>query len=96
MGTATKTVITAKVTKVHDINDRITYYEFAVDLDYGLTYIPGQFLMLIMPNDPRPVRRAYSIASTPTEIAGGLLKLCITAVEGGKVSNWIHTKTNIR
>jgi len=85
-------VIAAEITKIDDINDRITYYEFSVDLKYGLTYVPGQFLMLIMPNDPRPVRRAYSIASTPNEISKGLLKLCITAVEGGKVSNWIRTK----
>ena len=48
MATATKSVIIAEVTKIHDINERITYYEFSVDLDYGLTYVPGQFLMLIM------------------------------------------------
>lgn len=84
--------ITTTLTKVTRANDRITYYDLSFDKETNLRVIPGQFVMLIMPHDPRPILRAYSIASTPAEIAEGVIKLCITAVEGGKVSNWMHNK----
>jgi phenol hydroxylase P5 protein len=83
----------ATITKLERANERITYYEFTFSDDQKLEMMPGQFAMLTMPKEPKPVKRAYSIASTPSEAAASVLKLCITAVEGGQVSNWMHNKS---
>ena len=82
----------ATVTKLERANDRITYYELSFEAEQPFKMIAGQFAMLTMPHEPKPVRRAYSIASTPSEAAESKILLCITAVEGGLMSNWMHVK----
>lgn len=47
----------------------------------------GQFVIIQVEIDGKPVRRSYSIASSPEE---ELLQLCIKKVGGGKVSPFLH------
>lgn len=48
---------------------------------------PGQFVIVQVEIDGKPIRRSYSIASSPKE--DGIV-LCIKQVKGGKVSPFLH------
>ena len=52
---------TARVTHVHHWNDSL--FSFRTTRDPGLRFASGQFLMIGLPVDGRPLMRAYSIAS---------------------------------
>jgi len=52
---------TARVTHVHHWNDSL--FSFRTTRDPGLRFVSGQFLMIGLPVDSRPLMRAYSIAS---------------------------------
>ena len=55
----------------------------------GFTFQAGQFLMLQVPADPRPIFRAYSIASSPH--APSMLQFLIRYVRGGQGCEYIHS-----
>jgi ferredoxin-NADP reductase len=57
------------------------------------SYLPGQFLSLtVRPEgkDGQPVRRSYTIASSPTE--RDYVEITVKRVEGGVVSGYLHDK----
>lgn len=53
-------------------------------------YLPGQFLTVTIPFDGRPVRRAYTIASSPTR--GDYAEITVKHEEGGVVSGYLHDR----
>ncbi len=56
---------TARVTHVHHWNDSL--FSFRTTRDPGLRFVSGQFLMIGLLVDERPLMRAYSIASPAWE-----------------------------
>lgn len=52
------------------------------------TYLPGQFLTLTVPTNARPVKRAYTIASSPTQ--HDYVEVTIKHEAGGVVSGYLH------
>jgi ferredoxin-NADP reductase len=53
-------------------------------------YLPGQFLSLTIRHDGRPVRRSYTIASSPTQ--RDYVEITIKRVEQGVVSGYLHDR----
>jgi ferredoxin-NADP reductase len=54
------------------------------------TYLPGQFLSLTLRQDDKPVRRSYTIASSPTQ--RDYVEITVKRVEQGVVSGHLHNK----
>lgn len=55
-----------------------------------MPFVAGQFVMSIVPRDGKPVKKPYSIASSPYELADGYIELGIKKVEGGFMSTHFH------
>jgi ferredoxin-NADP reductase len=55
-----------------------------------LAYLPGQFLTLTVLIDGKPVRRAYTIASSPTQ--HDYVEVTVKHEEGGLVSGHLHDR----
>ncbi len=91
---AKREVIETSIIRVIPETPRVN--TFRLGLSPGsFSFKPGQFLMASIPDflreDGKPVRRAYSIASSPLDIEQGYVELTITRVgEGGYFSNRIH------
>ena len=51
-------------------------------------FLPGQFLTFEFPLPDGPVRRCYTISSSPTRPL--LVSITVKRVPGGPVSNWLH------
>lgn len=62
----------------------------------AFSYLPGQFVTLILVIDGRKVQRSYSMSSSPSRPYA--LDLTIKRVSGGLVSNWLcdHLKLDSR
>ncbi len=56
-------------------------------------YMPGQFLRLSLEIDGKPVKRAYTIASTPTR--NGYIEITVKREEHGLVSRYLHDRVNV-
>jgi ferredoxin-NADP reductase len=52
-------------------------------------YLPGQFLTVIVQTDGKPVKRSYTIASSPTQ--HDYVEITVKHKEGGEVSGFLHT-----
>jgi ferredoxin-NADP reductase len=52
------------------------------------SYLPGQFLSLTVRQDDKPVRRSYTIASSPTQ--RDYVEITVKRVEQGVVSGYLH------
>ncbi len=57
-------------------------------------FLPGQFLTVTVPTDGKPVKRSYTIASSPTQ--QDYAELTVKHEEGGVVSGFLHTHVNER
>lgn len=69
---------------VKDLSSNTKHFVFTVP--EGFTFIPGQFVMVGLPGeDGKPIRRAFSIASTPDLL--GKIELCIKILSFGKLSS---------
>lgn len=81
--------------KVADITQE-TADALTLHLEYptkqSISYIPGQFLTLILPVNGQKVRRSYSLCSTPDE---PYFSVTIKRVEGGLVSNYLADNAKI-
>lgn len=75
----------AKVLKVEDISPSV--YNLHLKPEQKIPFKAGQYVMLQLPIDDKPVRRSYSIASKEDEDE---IMLCIKRVGEGKVSPIIH------
>ncbi len=56
-------------------------------------HLPGQFLRLLLEIDGKPVRRAYTIASTPTR--NSYIEITVKREEHGLVSRYLHDRLNV-
>jgi ferredoxin-NADP reductase len=54
------------------------------------TYLPGQVLTVTVPADGKPVRRSYTIASSPTRF--DYAEITVKHEEGGMVSGYLHDR----
>jgi len=52
------------------------------------SYLPGQFLTVTVPIDDKPVKRSYTIASSPTQ--HDYAEITVKHEEGGEVSGHLH------
>lgn len=52
-------------------------------------YLPGQFLTVTVPIDGKPVKRSYTIASSPTH--SDYAEITVKHEEGGEVSGFLHS-----
>lgn len=73
--------------EIIDIKDETPWVKtLKLELDSPLGFVPGQFLLVVVPGE-RPLLRAYSIASSPKD---DFIELCVTRIEGGKASTYLH------
>lgn len=91
---AKREVVECPILSIIPETPRVNTYRLGVG-GGAFSFMAGQFLMASIPDflreDGRPVRRAYSIASSPLDLMEGYLDLTITRVgEGGYFSNRIH------
>ena len=56
-------------------------------------YLPGQFLRLCLEIDGKPVKRAYTIASTPTR--NSYIEITVKREEHGLVSRYLHGRVAV-
>jgi ferredoxin-NADP reductase len=78
------------VQKVDDLTPRNKGIHFHLEGDHQLHYKPGQFMQVFVPVEgDKPRRTSYSIASVPRHT--DRFELCVTLVEGGKSSSYLHS-----
>lgn len=92
---AKKPVILGTLEEIIFETPRVSTFIVKLPAEADFSFISGQFAMLSLPdfqNDKgRPVRRAYSIASSPHDLVGKTVSFTITRKgEGGYFSNRIH------
>ena len=74
-----------KVKEIEKETDEASTIHFWHPLNEVVTYRPGQFLTLLLPQDGKKVRRSYSMSSSPyTDVS---LAITIKRVPGGFASN---------
>jgi len=78
-----KTTLTNKTSFEGDVD----LFHFVLDPPQQLLFIPGQYIILTIPQSPSPVKRLYSIASSPSQPSS--FELLIKRVPGGIASNYI-------
>jgi ferredoxin-NADP reductase/ferredoxin len=72
------------VQETHDVKT----FRFVGEPRVEFAYLPGQFITLDLTIGGVPVKRSYSISSSPTR--QGTLEITVKRVPGGLVSNWLH------
>lgn len=92
---AAREVIPTTLTDIINETPRVRTFRLALPPDSPFSFRAGQFVMASIPgflnSKGRPVRRAYSVASSPRDLEKGFLELTITKVgDGGFFSNRIH------
>lgn len=81
-----------RVARIFDETPNVKTFRFA-DPRNGLlpfTYLPGQFLTVTVEPDGEPVKRSYTIASSPTERA--YCEITVKREEQGIVSRFLHER----
>lgn len=74
------------ITPVHPVTYLI---RFTLEDEPVFDFQPGQFISIFAEKEGRIISRPYSIASPPEN--KDYLELCIKVVEGGFMSNYLHT-----
>ena len=92
---AAREVLPTTLTDIIQETPRVCTFRLAIPEKSRFSFQAGQFVMASIPGflntKGRPVRRAYSVASSPKDLEKGFLELTITRVgEGGFFSNRIH------
>jgi|SRR3989344_646445 len=64
-------------------------FHYELEKPKGFSYKPGQFILVDVPQGEKKVKRAYSIASEPSE---DNIALCIKLIEGGAASSYLKGK----
>lgn len=57
------------------------------------SYLPGQFLTLTLPVGEKPIRRSYTISSSPTQ--GYYCEISVKREEHGAGSRYLHDQVNV-
>src|ERR1700760_584643 len=82
----------AEILSVHHWTDRL--FSFTTTREDGFRFQSGQFVMIGLPVDGRPLMRAYSIASSPYE---SHLEFLSIKVPGGPLTSRLqHVKPGYR
>lgn len=92
---APREVIPTTLIDIINETPRVRTFRLALPTGSLFSFRAGQFVMASIPgflnSKGRPVRRAYSVASSPRDLEKGFLELTITRVgDGGFFSNRIH------
>ncbi len=92
---AVREILPTTLTDIIQETPRVCTFRLALPRESSFSFQAGQFVMASIPGflntKGRPVRRAYSVASSPRDLEKGFLELTITRVgEGGFFSNRIH------
>lgn len=92
---AVRDVIPTTLIDIIPETPRVQTFRLALPPGRCFSFKAGQFVMASIPDflnsKGRPVRRAYSVASSPKDLEKGYLELTITRVgDGGFFSNRIH------
>ncbi|MHB1286417.1 MAG: FAD-binding oxidoreductase [Leptospirales bacterium] len=92
---AVRDVFSTTLADIIQETPRVRTFRLALPSGSPFSFKAGQFVMASIPDflnqKGRPVRRAYSVASSPKDLEKGYLELTITRVgEGGLFSNRIH------
>jgi len=76
------------IEKITILSPRVKNLRFKFSEPEPFHFLAGQYVQVIDPAGPKPIRRSYSIASPP--LRSDSFDLCVTHVEGGPVSSFIH------
>lgn len=77
------------ITETHDVKT----FRFATTPARLFAYKPGQFVTLEIEIDRVPVRRCYTISSSPSRPHS--LDVTVKRVDGGLISNWLHDQMTV-
>lgn len=78
----------ADVTVAKLVTPRNIHLQFKVPPGKLVHFKAGQFFQVFIPQPDKPLRRSYSVASTPNH--EDYIELCVTLVETGKASPYLH------
>lgn len=78
-----------RVIKTEDLTPRVKGISFQLEEGNSMTFKPGQFVQMYIPHEGKEQRTSYSIASPPFDPQR--FDLCVTRVEGGVSSNFLHS-----
>lgn len=78
----------ARLTQTRPLSSAVRELVFERADGAPMAFDPGQWVNLVLPIAPEPVRRAYSIASAPD--GSPRLEVAVTRVEGGPGSEYLH------
>lgn len=77
------------VAKTEILSPRVKNIRFQFPAEQEMIFHAGQFAQIFVPtNEEKPRRSSYSIASAPN--THGYFELCVTHVEGGISSTYLH------
>lgn len=98
----TKGDLMVRCVAIIDETDDVKTFRFAADSPILFTYQPGQFMTLNLEINNKPVKRSYSISSTPSrphtlEITVKRVPVPpdVLDVPPGLVSNWLHDNLKV-
>ena len=75
---------TSALIDVIDLSSNTKHFTFEVPKDF--TFLAGQFVMVgVIGDDGKPIRRAFSIASSPSSF-NGKIELCVKILHDGRLS----------
>jgi ferredoxin-NADP reductase/ferredoxin len=98
----TKGDLTVRCVQITEETDDVKTFSFVTDPPQLFTYQPGQFVTLDLEIDEKPIKRSYSISSTPSR--PHTLDITVkrvpapsdqSGVPAGLVSNWLHDHLKI-
>ena len=81
------------LTRIVDFGNETKEFQLSLDSGKSICFLPGQFVVVLCPQEKKVIRRAYSVASPPSKGTSsprqaGRIDLVIKLVEGGVVTNW--------
>lgn len=68
-------------------------FRFKAEDGAAIDHLPGQFITLHLEIDGVPVRRSYTISSSPSRPHH--IAVSVKRVRGGRVSNWLHDNLKV-
>ena len=71
------------------VTPRNMHLRFRLPAGKEMHFKAGQFVQIFVPQPDKPRRTSYSIASAPQD--GHSFELCVTHVDGGKSSGYLHS-----
>jgi ferredoxin-NADP reductase len=81
--------VATKLEKIFELTPTVRTFRLRFPEGKWIPFKAGQFCMVHVPKDEKPLKKAYSICSSPFET--GYIDLCIKLVEGGYATNWFWT-----